>query len=152
MAAETFFYDTFYALQWAGLNLNTQTVKVLLVTSDYTFDASHESMAEILTSPSPEVPQVDSPSNGYTTGGKTLTGTGISVSASPKMTVFEADDVEWNPLTATFRGAIYYIDGEVDGITDPPLFYLMPDNTPADVVISGTNYKLEHSAGVMTSA
>lgn len=153
MPAQMFFYDNYYDLQWGAMNLKTADIRVMLVTSDYTFDASHETIAAVLGSPSCEVAAIASPSNGYTTGGELLANGAVTVVASPKTTQYDADDVVWTALDATFRYAIYYIDGEVEGITDPPLCCVLLDNTPADIVVSGVDYKLQHSAnGLFTSA
>lgn len=153
MAAEKYLYDTWFRIQWKGIDLSSDTIKACLLTSSYTFDASHQDLATVLGSPSCEVEQVDSPDNGYTTGGETLTGCSVTYETSPQKTIFDADDVEWAALTATFRYAVYYIEGTIDGITNPVLSCVLLDNTPADIVQSGTAYKLEHNAsGIMDSS
>lgn len=153
MAAELYFYDTFFRIQWKGMDLSSDTVKALLVTSSYTFDASHQDLETVLGSPSCEVEEVASPDNGYTAGGETLTGCTVTNETSPQKTIFDADDVEWAALTATFRYAIYYISGTIDTLLNPVLCCVLLDNTPADIVQSGTAYKLEHNAsGVFDSS
>lgn len=147
MASSLYFYDSFYALQWAGLNMGTSTVKVMLVQNDYTFSASHEDTTDVLAAGT-EVAN----GNGYTTGGVTLTGTAVTVNASPKYTKFDADDAQWASLTATFRYAIVYISGTVGGITNPVLACVLLDNTPADITVSGVPYTLINSTnGVFQS-
>jgi hypothetical protein len=147
MASELSFYDVFYALQWSGLDLGSETVKVILVKSDYTFDAQHETYAEVLASGT--LLEVANGS-GYATGGETIGSAAVTVETGP-LTVFSGDDVTWTALTATFRYAIYYIDGTVGGYTDPVLCCVLLDDTPADIVCSAVDYQLIHSeSGIFT--
>ena len=148
MASQLDFYNTFYALQWQGLNLATATVRVMLLTSEYTFDATHAHVAEVLgEGTSPEVPDGD----GYTTGGLTLQNTSLTVLDTPRRTVFDADDPTWTALTATFRYAVFYLQGTVAEIVQPVLCCVLLDDTPADIVVTAVDYKLElNAAGLFT--
>ena len=149
MASVLTFYDSFYFLQWRGLNLATSTVRAMLLTDGYTFDAAHESVADVLgEGESPEVPDGD----GYTTGGLTLQNTSLTVETDPLRTVFDADDPIWEGLTATFRFALFYINGTVAEIVQPVLACVLLDDTPADIVVNDIDYKLElHPSGLFVS-
>lgn len=149
MASTLYFYDTFYALQWVGLDLDSADIMVALLTSDYTFDAEHSNYAAVLAS---GVDLELETGDGYTAGGELIANTEVSVNSDPKLTKLTGDNVTWTELTATFRWALYYIDGEQGGVTDPVLCAVLLDNTPADIVASGVDYQLIHSAnGIFTS-
>lgn len=147
MASSFTLYNSF--LKYVGdgtIDLDTDTLRLCLVTSSYTPDVTHDVLADVLTSPSPEVEQVDSPDNGYTTGGEALTGVSFTLSDSPIQCVLDADDPEWTSLTATFRYGILYVDKSISPIEDPLIGYILFDTTPADVTVSGVNFKCEWSA------
>ena len=152
MASSITFYNKFKQYAFDGtINLKNDTIKVLLVTSDYTFAATHDILADVITSPSPEVEAIASPDNGYTTGGETLSGKTVTFTDSPSQSKFDADDVTWIALTATFRGAVIYGSGTLGGIVNPLIAYILFDTSPADVVINGINYTIQWSAnGIFT--
>lgn len=136
MASTIEFYDHAWKLVTNGLNLQTATISVRLVTSSYTFNAAHtlwDNGANDATDPSHnEVATGD----GYTTGGITLTG---MVADNDHITF---DDVTWTALTKTFRHVIGVVNGTVGSLTDPVLFRLLPDSAPADIVSVGSNYSI----------
>jgi hypothetical protein len=136
MATTIEFYDHAWKLITNGVNLQTASISVRLVTSSYTFSAAHtvwDNGANDATDPS-----FNEASNGsgYTTGGVILTG----VVADNDSITF--DDVVWTSLTKTFRHVIGVVNGTVGALTDPLLFRILPDNAPADVISSGSNYSL----------
>ncbi len=156
MASEFTFYSKFKEYLFNGnIDLEVDTIKLALVTSDYIPDAAHEILADVLSSPSPEVVAIASPSNGYTAGGKTLTGQAVTSTSSPSQSKFDAGDVTWTALTATFRYGILYAEKSVGSpaIVNPIIGYILFDTTPADVIISGIDYLVQWSAnGVFTLA
>lgn len=154
MASSITFYNKFKQYAFDGtIDLKNDTIKVLLVTSDYTFAATHDILADVITSPSPEVEAIASPDNGYTTGGETLSGQAVTFTDSPSQSKFDANDVTWTALTATFRGAVIYGSGTLGGIVDPLIAYILFDTSPADVVVNGINYTIQWSAnGIFTAA
>lgn len=141
MAAGTFqFYDATAKSLLGGADLDTNTVKVALVSSAYTpnQDTDNE-WADVSAN---EI----AGAHGYTTGGATLT--------TPVLTEitkgfrFESDDVSWTASgsgIAAWRYAVMYISGTVQGITNPLIGYFLGDNTPADIPITsaGVILKLE---------
>lgn len=131
MASTVTAYDHLWKLLLSGaVDLDTDTLKIALVTSAYTPSIAHDEWADVSAN---EV----SSGSGYTTGGETL--------ANPVKTNsnIDYDDVTWSSLTKTFRYAVCYKSGSGGGLTNPLLFYLLLDSTPADVVSAGSNYTLQ---------
>lgn len=84
-----------------GIDLDTNTIKVALVTSSYTPNAdTHEDMADVTN----EVAN----GNGYTTGGAELANKAVTADTTDDEGVFDADDVTWSNSTITARGAVIY--------------------------------------------
>lgn len=99
---------------------DTDTFKLALVTSGYTFSPAHTVWADASAN---EVATGD----GYTTGGATLT---TSITNS----MLDADDVVFSSLDKTFRGAVIYKEGTVNTLVNPLVGYILFDDTPADIV------------------
>lgn len=131
MAASITAYDTAWKLLLTGaVDLDTDTLKLALVTSGYTPSTAHDEWADV------SAHEVSSGS-GYTTGGNTLTTPVVTNST------VDYDDVTWTSLTKTFRYAVCYKSGSAGGLTNPLLFYILLDATPADIVSSGSNYTVQ---------
>lgn len=131
MATTITAYDHLWKLlATGGIDLDTDTLKVALVTSSYTPNTAHDEWSDVSAN---EV----ATGSGYTTGGVTL--------ASPVVTNSNIDynDVVWTSLTKTFRYAVIYKSGSGGGLTNPLICYLLLDSTPADVVSSGSNYTIQ---------
>ena len=134
-------------------DLHNNAVKLLLVTDSYTPSELHDVLADVLTSPSPEVEAIASPDNGYTQGGEALASKTITITDSPSQAVFDAANVTWTALTATFRYGILYIDATIDGIVKPLIAYIVFDMTPADIVVSGVDWTVQWSpSGILKLA
>lgn len=134
MASTITAYDKLWRLtKTGGVDLDTDTLKLALVTSSYTPSTAHTQWSDVS---SYEV----AAGSGYTTGGETL--------ASPVVTDdnIDYDDVTWTALTKTFRYAICYKSGSGGGLTNPLLFYILLDSTPADIVNTGSNYTISWNA------
>lgn len=130
MASTITAYDKLWKLLLTGgIDLDTDTLKLALVTSSYTPSTAHDEWADVSAN---EVAN----GNGYTTGGVTL--------ANPVATDsnIDFDDATWTSLTKTFRYAVCYKSGSGGGLTNPLLFYILLDSTPADIVSSGSNYTI----------
>lgn len=131
MAATITAYDHLWKLLLTGaVDLDTDTLKLALVTSSYTPSTAHDEWADVSAN---EV----ATGNGYTTGGVTL--------ASPVATntTIDFDDVLWTSLTKTFRYGVCYKSGSGGGLTNPLLFYILFDSAPADIVSSGSNFTVQ---------
>lgn len=100
-------YNSFKSKIMDGsIDLDTDTIKVALVTSTYTPNQdTHEDYADITN---------EVVGTGYTAGGETLTVT-ISTDDTDNEGVFDATDVTWTSSTITARGAVIYKDTGTPG-------------------------------------
>jgi hypothetical protein len=150
------FYNKFTEFLGSGIiDLKTDTIKLMLVTSAYTPSPAHDILADVQTSPDPEVVAIASPDNGYDAGGKALSGQTYLSSDSPAQSVFDADDLTWTALTATFRYGILYAEKTIGSpaIVNPLIGYILFDTTPADKEFVGTDFiVIWNAAGVFTIA
>ena len=131
MASTITAYDKLWKLLLTGgIDLDTDTLKLSLVTSSYTPSTAHDEWDDVSTY---EV----ATGSGYTTGGETI--------ANPVATDnnIDFDDVTWTSLTKTFRYAVCYKSGSGGGLTNPLLFYILLDSTPADIISNGSNYTIQ---------
>ena len=88
-----------------GLDLDTQTIKVALVTSLYTPDQDlHADFADITN---------EVVGTGYTAGGQALATKTVTQDNIDNEGVFDAADVTWSTSTITARGAVVYYDSTV---------------------------------------
>lgn len=119
---------------------DTDTIKLALVTSSYTFSAADDEWADASAN---EV----TTGSGYTTGGETV------ASKTASDTALDAADVTWTALTKTFRGAILYKSGTAGGLTNPLLAYILFDDTPADTVVVASDFPVVwNPSGIFTLA
>lgn len=141
MATTIHKFDKTTKLIMGSIDLRTSPIKIALVTSSYVFDSTDESWADASTY---EV----STGNGYATGGNIITSP--TLTATDGVCVFDAEDVTWTSLTKTFRGAIIYASGTFDTITNPVLFYILFDSTPADRIIEDIDFIVKwNSNGIL---
>lgn len=105
---------------------DTDTYKLALVGSGYTFSPAHTVWAD---ASAHEVAAGD----GYTTGGATLT---TSITNS----MLDIEDVVFSALAKTFRGAVIYRVGTVNALVNPVVGYILFDDTPADIVCPAIDF------------
>jgi hypothetical protein len=93
--------------------------------------------------------------DGYTTGGATLASK--TLTRSTWKTTFDAADITFAALTKTFRYGVLYVEGTKtnpeggENIVNPLYAYILFDDTPADVVVAGTDYVVQWSSlGIST--
>ena len=95
-----------------GVDLDTDTIKVALVSSAYTASAAHDFFDDITNEVS---------ATGYTAGGQALASPAIALNGTTAE--FDAADVTWSITgTVTARGAVVYKDTG-SAATSPLLFY-----------------------------
>ncbi len=83
-----------------SIDLDTDTIKVMLVTSTYTPDIdAHTKRSDITNEVS---------GTGYTAGGNTLSTLSVTVDNTDNEGVFDAADTSWTSSTITARGAVLY--------------------------------------------
>lgn len=98
-----------------SIDLDTNTIKVMLVTSSYTPDQdAHEFHDDITNEVS---------SAGYTAGGATLQNPAVTADNTDNEGVFDADNVTWSGVTFTTAGAVIYKDTGTSG-TSPLIAYI----------------------------
>lgn len=130
MAAGTF---TLFSANKDDINLNAlvgATVKLALVTSAYTPDASvtgHTTWANISTH---EI----AAGNGYTAGGVTLAS--VAKTAITGGFKLASNNAVWTATSGSipaWRYAVMYVSGTLWGLTNPLVGYVLADTTPADI-------------------
>jgi len=85
-----------------SIDLDTDTIRVALVTSSYTVSQdNHEDYADITN---------EVVGTGYTAKGAALANKAVTKDNTDNEGVFDADDVTWSSSSITARGAIIYKD------------------------------------------
>lgn len=83
-----------------SIDLDTDTINVMLVTSTYTPDQdAHEFRDDITNEVS---------GTGYSAGGSALAGKAVTADNTDNEGVFDANDVSWTTSTITARAAVLY--------------------------------------------
>lgn len=103
-------YNSFKRDILSSIDLDTDTIKVVLVTSSYSPDVANHTQYSHITD------QVTG--TGYTAGGATLSGKSVTKDDVNNKGVFDADDVTWPSSTIMARGAILYKYIDDDGSPD----------------------------------
>lgn len=83
-----------------SIDLDTDTIKVMLVTSAYTPDQDAHDKRDDVTN--------EVTGTGYTAGGATLANKAVTADNTDNEGMFDADDVTWASSTITARGAVLY--------------------------------------------
>lgn len=118
-----------------SLDLDTDTIKVMLVTSSYTPDQdTHAKRADITNEVS---------GAGYTAGGATLANKAVTVDNTDNEGVFDADDVTWSSSTITARGAVLYKSRGGAASADELLCYF---DFGSDQISSSGNFTISWNA------
>lgn len=83
-----------------GIDLDTDTIKVALVTSAYTPDQDTHDFFDDVTN--------EVSGTGYSAGGASLANKTVTADNTDNEGVFDADDVTWSTSTITARAAVVY--------------------------------------------
>lgn len=117
-----------------AIDLDTDTIKVALVTSAYTPDQdAHDNFDDVTNEVS---------GTGYTAGGATLANKTVTADNTDNEGVFDADDVVWSSSTITARGAVIY-KSTGTASTSPLIAYI---DFGSDKVSAGGNFTIAWAA------
>lgn len=115
-----------------ALDLDTDTIKIMLVTSSYTQDIdAHDKRDDITNEVS---------GTGYTATGASLASKVVSADNTDNEGVFDADDLTWSTATITARGAVAYKSRGGASSADELLCYF---DFAADKSSSAGNFTLQ---------
>lgn len=147
MAASITFYNSFKEYVADGtFDLNTDSFKVALVSSSYTFSAAHTVYADLTNELST--------ANGYTSGGAALAS--VTFSQTSGTATFDAADTTWTASGGSIvaRRAVIYKDGTANTRVKPLIASILLDTTPADITVTtGNTLTLQYNAsGIFTLA
>lgn len=98
-----------------SIDLDTDTIKVALVTSTYTPNQDTHVFFSDVTN--------EVTGTGYTAGGAALAGKAVTQDDTDNEGVFDANDVSWTTATITARAAVLYKDTGT-GSTSPLICYI----------------------------
>lgn len=121
-----------------GINLATDTLKIMLLSNLYTINPAHQYKSDLTNEVS---------GTGYTAGGLTLTGQTTSISGTTG--VFTANNATWSSSTLTARYAVIYKSTGVDATS--PLILIFDFVT--DQSTSGGDFTIQWNAnGILNLA
>ena len=133
-------YNSFKSDTQKGLiDLSTDDIKVMLVTSTYVADIdAHTKRSDITNEVS---------GTGYVSGGKSLTGLSVTQNNTTDKGVFDADDLTWATSTITARGAVMYKNTGV-AANDNLIAYI---DFTSDKISTDGNFNINwDTAGIIT--
>jgi hypothetical protein len=123
-----------------SIDLDTDTINVMLVTSAYTPNQDTHTKRSDVTN---EV----AAGGGYSTGGQSLAGKSVVADNTNNRGVFDANDVTWATSTITARGAVLYKSRGGAASADELIMYV---DFLADQSSSGGNFTIQwDSNGVL---
>lgn len=118
-----------------AIDLDTDTIKVMLVTSTYTPDVdAHTKRSDITNEVS---------GTGYSAGGEALANKAVSVDNTDNEGVFDADDLTWSTATITARGAVLYKSRGGASSADELICYI---DFGSDIVSTGSDFTITWNA------
>lgn len=123
-----------------SIDLDTDTIKVMLVTSSYSPNIdTHDKRDDVTNEVS---------GTGYTSGGASLANKAVSADTTNDRGVFDADDVTWSSSTITARGAVLYKSRGGASSADELICYF---DFGSDKVSSNGDFVISWSAnGILT--
>lgn len=123
-----------------AIDLDTDTIKVMLVTSSYTPDQDlHTKRSDITNEVS---------GTGYTAGGSALSGASVTADNTNNRGVFDASDLTWSTSTITARGAVLYKSRGGLASADELIAYI---DFGADKTSTAGNFTIQWNAsGILT--
>jgi hypothetical protein len=127
-------------IQNGSIDLDTDDIKVMLVTSAYVPDIDTHTKASDITG--------EVVGTGYTAGGVSLATKAVTADNTNDLGKFDADDVTWATSTITARGAVIYKSRGGASSADELVAYL---DFVSDKVSTAGNFNLIFNAnGILT--
>jgi hypothetical protein len=124
-----------------NIDLDSDSIKVALVSSSYTPDADQHDFFNDVTN--------EVSGTGYSAGGEALVNPSLTIDTDNDRVKFDADDVAWESSTITARGAVVY-KSTGDASTSPLMLYL---DFGTNRVSSNSTFTLQwDSAGILRLA
>lgn len=123
------------------IDLSADTLKVMLVTSSYTFNQdTHDFLSDVVAN--------EISGTGYTAGGATITSPTPTYTGGTNTFALDGGDVSWTSATLTARGAVVYDSTPGTDATRPLLVFV---DFGADVpVTAGTLSLTWDAAGIFS--
>jgi hypothetical protein len=125
-----------------GIDLDTDTVKVMLLTSTHANDIDTQEYID-------DVSANEVSGTGYTAGGATLANKAVTQDNTDNEGVFDADDVAWSTSTITARYAVVYKD---TGVAATSPIICIQDFTTDKVSDAGTFTIAWNAEGIINAA
>lgn len=125
-----------------SIDLDTDSIKVMLVTSAYTPNIdTHTKRSDVTNEVS---------GTGYTAGGSALATKTVTADNTGDKGVFDADDLTWSSSTITARGAVLYKARGGASSADELIAYI---DFTSDQISSNGNFTIQWNAsGILTLA
>jgi hypothetical protein len=114
-----------------SIDLDTDTIKVMLVTSAYTPDQDAHDFRDDVTS--------EVSGTGYTASGQAIANKSVTADNTDNEGVFDADDVTWASSTNTGKGAVLYKSCGGAASADELIMYF---DFGSDQISSSGNYTI----------
>ena len=123
-----------------ALDLDTDTLKIMLVTSTYSPNIdSHTKRSDITNEVS---------GTGYTAGGATLANKAVTADNTNDRGMFDADDASWASSSITARGAVIYKSRGGASSADELLLYI---DFGSDITSTASTFSIIFNAsGILT--
>lgn len=123
----------------SAINLDTDTIKAMLVTSAYTPDPDAHTKRSDVTN--------EVTGTGYTAGGAALANKTLTADNTGNKGVFDADDLVWSTATITARAAVLYKSRGGAASADELIMYV---DFGADVTSTGDDFTIAwNAAGIL---
>lgn len=140
MARAALYGQIYLSLANKEIDLDSDTIKVMLVDSTYAFGQDTHRYKSDVTG------EISGP--GYTAGGSTLGSKTVTYDAGTNTVKFDAADTSWTGASFTAAGAVVYDDTPATAATKPLLGFVDFD---ADLVATDGTFTIEWAAaGVLT--
>ena len=123
-----------------SIDLDTDTIKLMLVTSTYVPNQDTHTKRSDITN--------EVVGTGYTAGGATLANKTVAVNNTTNLAIFDSDDVTIANATITARGAVLYKSRGGVATSDELISYL---DFNSDITATGGNFVITFDAnGILT--